>query len=435
MIRIVTADGRQETEFLEELRGRSAQTDAAVTQTVSEILADVRARGEEAVRDYTRRFDGAAPAQFEIPRAQWEAAAAGSDPAFLAALERAAENIRAFHSRQVRQSFIDTQANGVLLGQRVRGLTRVGVYVPGGTAAYPSSVLMNVIPAKIAGVREIVMATPPSKDGSVNPDVLTAALVAGVDRVFAVGGSQAIAALAYGAGSIPRVDKIVGPGNIYVATAKKLVYGAVDIDMVAGPSEILILADSGANPEFLAADLLSQAEHDRLASSILITDDARIAQATAEALERQLAALPRAEIAAEALRNYGGIIVAPDMDTAVRLANEIAPEHLEVAAENPLTYIGRLDNAGSVFLGHYTPEPVGDYFAGPNHVLPTSGSARFFSPLSVDSFVKRSSFIYYPEEALRGAAADIERIARQEGLDAHANAVAVRFAEQEGKKR
>ena len=349
------------------------------------------------------------------------------DPDFIAALEKAADNIRAFHQRQKQEGWSFTTEQGCLLGQRVRGLHRVGIYVPGGTAAYPSTVLMNTIPARIAGVGEIVMVTPPPKPGLNNREILAAAKVAGVDRVFTVGGAQAIAALAYGTESIPRVDKIVGPGNIYVATAKRLLYGVVDIDMVAGPSEILVLADHTANPVYLAADLLSQAEHDRLASAILITTDRSIAERTAEELSRQAEKLSRREILSESLARFGAGIVCRSMDEAVDFANELAPEHLEVVTQNPMELLERLDNAGSVFLGSYSPEPLGDYYAGPNHVLPTSGTARFFSPLSVDSFVKRSSFISYTEEALREAGEDIVKLAETEGLTAHAQSIRVRM--------
>ena len=313
------------------------------------------------------------------------------------------------------------------MGQRIRGLKRVGIYVPGGTAAYPSSVLMNAVPAKIAGVEEIIMCTPPQKDGTPNPNIIAAAKVAGVDRIFLMGGAQAVAALAYGTETVPKVDKIVGPGNIFVATAKKLLYGTVDIDMIAGPSEILIIADKSANPKFLAADLMSQAEHDRLASAILLTDCEELAKETEKELEKQMTALSRKDIIRSSVDNFGAIIVCSDMSQAIEFANELAPEHLEVCCENPMEYVGKLDNAGSVFLGNYSPEPLGDYFAGPNHVLPTSGTARFFSPLSVDSFVKKSSFIYYTEDALRKDAEDVVRFAETEGLTAHANSIKVRF--------
>lgn len=427
MIRKIIADGTAEREFLNEVEKRQGETDKKISETVSEIIENVRIGGDKAVKDYTLKFDGKLPEYYEVPKSVIEDAVKNTDPEFKASLERAAENIRAFHIRQKEQGFIDPHDDGVILGQRVRGLARVGLYVPGGTAAYPSSVLMNAIPAKIAGVGEIIMVTPPLKDGSPNKDILTAAAVCGVDRVFLAGGAQAVAALAYGTEQIPRVDKIVGPGNIYVATAKKLLYGRVDIDMIAGPSEILIVADSTADPKYLAADLMSQAEHDRMASAILITTDNDIADRTIAELDRQMQTLERKDIIEYSLDNYGAVIVTDNVDYAVELANRLAPEHLEIQVSDPMRYLGRLDNAGSIFMGNYSPEPLGDYFAGPNHVLPTSGTARFFSPLSVSSFTKRSSFIYYTEDALRKAKDDIVRIADREGLTAHANAIKVRF--------
>ena len=427
-MKIVTADGTAEREFLQTLRQRSQETDAKVTEVVAKILKDVQENGDTALRKYTEQFDHVALEKLMIEKDEIEQAAKQADEGFLGALQRAAENIAAFHEKQKSRSFLDAKENGVILGQRVRGLHRVAVYVPGGTAAYPSSVLMNVIPAKIAGVKEVVMLTPPAKDGGANPDILAAAWVAGVDRVFLAGGAQGVAAAAYGTQTVPKVEKIVGPGNIFVATAKKLLYGTVDIDMIAGPSEILVLADDSASPKYLAADLMSQAEHDRLASAILLTTSRRIAEETAAELERQMAGLSRREMIAESLENYGGILICRNTEEMVGLANELAPEHLEVMLENPMEYIGRLDNAGSVFLGQYAPEPLGDYYAGPNHVLPTSGTARFFSPLGVDSFVKRSSFIYYTREELEKAKGDILCIANREGLTAHANSVAVRFS-------
>ena len=429
MIDITIADGITEKTLLQNLRQRSGEIDKKVTTAVTDILENVKARGDEAVREYTVKFDGRCPEQTEITRQQMEEAVAQADPRFVQALRNAMENIRAFHSRQKQQSFIDAQPNGVLMGQRIRGLKRVGLYVPGGTAAYPSSVLMNAIPAKIAGVEEVIMVTPPLKDGSANPDILTAAALAGVDRIFLMGGAQAVGALAYGTETIPKVDKIVGPGNIYVATAKRILYGTVDIDMIAGPSEILVMADSSANPKFLAADLMSQAEHDVLASSILLTTDRAVAEATLLELKRQMETLSRKEIIEQSLTNYGAMIVCRNIDEMVALANELAPEHLEVMLENPMSYLGRLDNAGSVFLGQYAPEPLGDYYAGPNHVLPTSGTARFFSPLGVDSFIKKSSYIYYTEDALLKAKEDIVCIAEREQLTAHANSIKVRFAD------
>lgn len=427
MIRIAKADGVSERELINQLKARSGEIDRKVTSAVTEILNNVKQNGDDAVREYTLKFDGHMPSKFEISREEIDSSPDKCDRDFILALYKAADNIRDFHARQKQQSWLEPKQNGVILGQRIRGLKRVGVYVPGGTAAYPSSVLMNVIPAKIAGVKEIVMATPPQKDGTANPDILAAAKIAGVDRVFLMGGAQAVAALAYGTQSVPKVDKIVGPGNIFVATAKKLLYGTVDIDMIAGPSEILIVADRSANPKFLAADLMSQAEHDKMASAILLTTSEETANETAKELSRQMQTLERKDIIEQSLNDFGAIIVCKDISEAVDFANELAPEHLELAVENPMEYIGRVDNAGSVFLGHYSPEPLGDYFAGPNHVLPTSGTARFFSPLSVDSFIKKSSFIYYTEPALSEAKDDIIKLAETEGLTAHANSIKVRF--------
>ncbi len=427
MLSIIRADGTAEQQALTQLRSRSGEVDREVTAVVTKIIADVRQDKDEALKRYAQKFDSAAPQKLEVSREEIQKALLAADDDFVRALRRAKENIAAFHERQKQQSFLDAQPNGVILGQRVRGLHRVGLYVPGGTAAYPSSVLMNAVPAKIAGVGELIMVTPPGKNGEANPDILAAAAIAGVDRVFLTGGAQAIAALAYGTESIPKVDKIVGPGNIYVATAKKLLYGQVDIDMIAGPSEILVVADETADPSYLAADLMSQAEHDRLASAILLCTDEDVARRTIEEIERQAQSLSRRDIILESLENFGAVIVCRDFEQMVSLANEIAPEHLEVMTQKPLESVGRFDNAGSVFLGRFSPEPLGDYFAGPNHVLPTSGTARFFSPLSVDSFVKRSSFIYYTEDALRDAAKDIVTIAEKEGLTAHANAITVRF--------
>ena len=427
MIPIVKADGTAEQQLLSALRSRAGEVDKKVTESVSEILDRVRREGDAAVRYYTEKFDGSLPPAFEVDREEINDALTNADPAFVEALLNAQANIAAFHNRQKRESFIDPHPDGVILGQRIRGLHRVGLYVPGGTAAYPSSVLMNAIPAKIAGVEEIIMVTPPLKDGRANPDILVAAAICGVDRVFLMGGAQAVAALAYGTETVPRVDKIVGPGNIYVATAKKLLYGTVDIDMIAGPSEILVLADESADPVYVAADLMSQAEHDRLASAILITTSEKLAEETVKELSRQMEHLSRKEIIDESLTNFGGIIVCDDMDTAVALANQVAPEHLELSVDNPFLYLGRIDNAGSVFMGHFSPEPLGDYYAGPNHVLPTSGTARFFSPLSVDTFTKKSSFIYYTKDALEAASGDIVTLAEKEGLTAHAGAIKVRF--------
>lgn len=427
MIRKIIADGSAEYSFLKEVEKRNGEIDKKISAAVSEIIENVKEKGDEAVKDYTLKFDGVEPKYYEVPLDVIHEALETADEAFVNALLSAMENITEFHSRQKEQSFIDTKENGCILGQRVRGLDRVGLYVPGGTAAYPSSVLMNAVPARIAGVREIIMTTPPGKDGMPNKDILAAASIAGVDRVFMCGGAQAAAALAYGTQTIPRVDKIVGPGNIFVATAKKLLYGKVDIDMIAGPSEILIIADETADPVYLAADLMSQAEHDRLASAILITSSEEIADETARELERQIVSLERKDIIRSSIDSFGAVIVTGSIMSAVELANSLAPEHLEIQVREPMSYLGQLDNVGSVFMGQYSPEPLGDYFAGPNHVLPTGGTARFFSPLSVESFVKRSQFICYTKQALLDARDDITAIAEKEGLTAHAHAVNVRF--------
>lgn len=427
MISYIKADGKAEKELIAQLKARSGETSKKVTESVTEIIEAVRLEGDTALDRYTKLFDGSLPEKLEVTKEEMEAAVNSVAPEFLTAVKNAAERIKDFHARQKQQSWLTTKENGVILGQRIRGLKRVGLYVPGGTAAYPSSVLMNAIPAKIAGVEELIMVTPPMKNGGANPHILTAAYVAGVDRVFLAGGAQAVAALAYGTERVPKVDKIVGPGNIYVATAKKLLYGVVDIDMIAGPSEILIVADDSAKPEFLAADLMSQAEHDVLASAILLTNSEQIASETIEALKRQVEDMPRKDIIKKSLKDYGAIIVCQNLSEAVDFANELAPEHLEMCVENPMEYIGRMDNAGSVFLGNYSPEPLGDYYAGPNHVLPTGGTARFFSPLSVDSFVKKSSFIYYTESALSQDKDDVITLAEAEGLGAHANSIKVRF--------
>lgn len=426
MIKKIIANDGNEIAFLNEVDKRNSETDKKITEIVSSIIDNVKENGDKAVNEYTLKFDGKLPEYYEVPLDVVHDALNEADEDFTNALLNAMENITEFHQRQKEQGFIEAKANGVLLGQRVRGLERVGLYVPGGTAAYPSSVLMNAIPAKIAGVKEIIMVTPPKADGSPNKDILTAAAICGIDRVFLAGGAQAIAALAYGTEQIPRVDKIVGPGNIYVATAKKLLFGQVDIDMIAGPSEILIIADETANPKFLAADLMSQAEHDVIASSILITTSEKIADDTISELNKQISALSRRDIIEKSLNNYGAVIITESIENAIELANKLAPEHLEMQVKNPMEYLGMVDNAGSIFLGHYSPEPLGDYFAGPNHVLPTSGTARFFSPLSVNSFTKRSSFIYYTKQALLEAENDIVHIAQREGLTAHANAVIIR---------
>jgi len=426
-MKITKANGKVEYALIENLKQRACETDKKLVKRVSTIIKGVKEDGDEAVREFTVRFDGALPKKTVVEKEELEKYLELVDEDFKTALENAKKNIYDFHARQLQQSWMTTQENGVIMGQRVRGLKRVGIYVPGGTAAYPSSVLMNAIPAKIAGVKEIIMVTPPAKDGNPNPSIMAAAAIAGVDKVFLVGGAQAIAALAYGTEKIPKVDKIVGPGNIYVATAKRLLYGVVDIDMVAGPSEILIVADKTADPAFLAADLMSQAEHDKLASAILLTTSSDLAKSTLHEIEKQIKTLERKDIIKASLDDFGEIIVCEDIDQAIKFANELAPEHLELCISEPLKYIGRIDNAGSVFLGNWSPEPLGDYYAGPNHVLPTSGTARFFSPLSVDSFIKKSSFIYYTCNELRNAKDDIIKLAETEGLSAHANSIKVRF--------
>ena len=427
MLKRIYADGQAEVEYINSIRKRSGETDKKVTESVSRIIEDVKNLKDNAVLDYTKRFVGDRAVFREVSRDEINDAMTECDEDFISALLNAQENISDFHNRQKQQGFINAESSGVILGQRVRGLNRVGLYVPGGTAAYPSSVLMNAVPAKIAGVKELIMVTPPGKDGKANRDILAAAGICGVDRVFLAGGAQAIAALAYGTESIPKVDKIVGPGNIYVATAKKLLYGVVDIDMIAGPSEILVLCDETADPKYIAADLMSQAEHDRLASAVMVTTSEKIADETEIEIEKQIVNLSRKDIIEQSLANYGAVIICKDIERAVELANELAPEHLEAMIDNPLEYIGRLDNAGSVFLGKYSPEPLGDYYAGPNHVLPTSGTARFFSPLSVDSFIKKVSYIYYTDDALLKAKDDIVAIAEREQLTAHANSIKVRF--------
>lgn len=426
-MKITKANGKVEYALIDELKKRAGETDQKIVEIVTNIIENVKENGDDAVREYTVRFDGSVPKKTIVEKEELQGYLDMVDDDFKSAITKAHDNIYDFHLRQAQQSWMTTKENGVIMGQRVRGLERVGIYVPGGTAAYPSSVLMNAVPAKIAGVKEIVMVTPPGKDGNPNPNIMAAAAVAGVDRVFMVGGAQAVAALAYGTEKIPKVDKIVGPGNIFVATAKKLLYGVVDIDMVAGPSEILIVADKTADAKFLAADLMSQAEHDKLASAILLTTSMDMARATQHEISRQIKYLERQAIIEESLENYGEIIVCEDLEQAIKFANELAPEHLELCVSEPLKYIGKVDNAGSVFLGNFSPEPLGDYYAGPNHVLPTSGTARFFSPLGVDSFVKKSSFIYYTPQELRNAKDDIIKLADTEGLTAHANSIKVRF--------
>ena len=397
-----------------------------VAGIVADILYDVRKNGDKAVLAYCAKFDKAELDTLEVSKQEIAEAIDAVEPEFLEILKEAAANIRAFHSRQVRNSFVLADKPGVVLGQKVTPIEKVGVYVPGGTAAYPSTVLMDTIPAKIAGCPQIVMVTPPGKDGKINPAILAAASIAGVDKIFKVGGAQAIAALAYGTESIPKVDKIVGPGNAFVAEAKKQVFGMVSIDMIAGPSEILVIADGKSNPVHVAADLLSQAEHDKLASAVLVTDSEELAVTVRDELERQLPLLPREEIARASIDNNGKIIVAENLMQGIEIANEIAPEHLELVVDDPFSYLDAVKNAGSIFMGRSCPEALGDYFAGPNHTLPTSGTARFSSPLSVDDFVKKSQFSYYTAGALASVADKIAAFAEKEGLRAHGRSVTIR---------
>ena len=401
---------------------------ANVESVVTEIISTVATLGDKALYAYAAKFDKVNLTALEVTQAEIDEAFASVEPEFLNILREAAANIRAYHEKQVRNSFILNEKDGVVIGQKVTPIEKVGLYVPGGTAAYPSTVLMDSIPAKIAGCKEIVMVTPPAKDGKVNPVILAAAKIAGVDRIFKVGGAQAIAALSYGTESLPKVDKIVGPGNAYVAEAKKQVFGRVSIDMIAGPSEILVVADATANPRFVAADLLSQAEHDKMASAVLVTDSRAFAEAVSRELEAQIPQLPRSEIARASIDCNGKIIVAEgNLMQAIEIANEIAPEHLELCVDNPFDYLDKIKHAGSIFMGKYCPEALGDYFAGPNHTLPTSGTARFSSPLSVDDFVKKTQFTYYTENALEKVADKIAFFAHKEGLDAHAKSATIRF--------
>ena len=399
-----------------------------VEKIVADIIDNVVKNGDKAAFEYCEKFDKARLDALEVTSEEIAEAFSFVDQKFIEIIKEAAENIREFHSRQVRNSFVISEKDGVIIGQKVIPIEKVGLYVPGGTAAYPSTVLMDSIPAKIAGCNEIVMVTPPSANGKVNPVILAAAKIAGVDRIFKVGGAQAIAALAYGTESIPRVDKIVGPGNAFVAEAKKQVFGRVSIDMIAGPSEILIVSDSASDPKHVAADLLSQAEHDRMASAVLVTDSYELAERVSAEIEKQIPLLPRSEIARASIDNNGKIIVAEnDLTLAIDIANEIAPEHLELCMDNPFDYLDKIKHAGSIFMGRYCPEALGDYFAGPNHTLPTSGTARFSSPLSVDDFVKKTQFTYYTEDALSAVADKVSYFAKQEGLDAHARSATVRF--------
>lgn len=417
----------------EEILNRDIRAEADVEATVDAIIADVRARGDAALIEYAAKFDHAELTDVRVSQAEIEEAFAElerTDPEFITTLKMAAENIRHFHEQQLHKNFVVNDKPGIVLGQKYTPIQRAGVYVPGGTAAYPSTVLMDVIPAKVAGVGQIVMTTPAGRDGKVNPAILAAAVIAGIDLIFKTGGAQAVAALAYGTESVPAVDKIVGPGNIYVATAKRKVFGKVGIDMIAGPSEILVLADGTCNPAWVAADLLSQAEHDRLASAVLLTDSMAQAQAISCEMERQAKLLPRWDIIKESVANYGCAIVFDELTDACKMADVVAPEHLEVVTAEPRELLPYLHNAGAIFLGQYAPEPLGDYMAGPCHVLPTSGTARFFSPLSTDTFLKKTSVIEYTRDALEGYAQDIIALAQSEHLDAHANSIAVRFAEE-----
>lgn len=423
MIQIVKADGAAERAVMDAMRARAAQANQAIDAAAAEIMETVKEKGFEAVRDYSLRFDKAEPR--EITPAELDAAYDHCPEDLIVALERAASNIRDYNEKLLTRTMEWTSPDGGVVGRVVRGLTRVGIYVPGGTAAYPSSVLMNAVPAKVAGVEEIVMVTPPTEN--LNDAVLAAAKIAGVDRVIAVGGAQAVAALTYGAGFIPRVDKLVGPGNAFVAAAKRQAYGKLDIDMVAGPSEVLVIADGKANPKFVAADLLSQAEHDKLASAVLLTDDLELAQAVDAEIIRQTGYLSRSEIMECSLRDFGCAIVCDSLADCAALANEIAPEHLEIMTEDPRALLPSIKNAGAVFLGAWSPEPLGDYLAGPDHVLPTSGTARFFSPLSVDSFLKTMSIIQYDQASLAPIKDQIITLAQSEKLTAHANSIQVRF--------
>lgn len=429
MIDIVKLDENNKSYYVENLKNRAEAVQRDVLDAVEEILEDVRKNGDSAVIKYTNKFDSKniSEQNVKVSVDEIKKAYENVDKKFIEAIKTAKENIWFYHEKQKQNSWMTTKEDGIILGQQIRALDMVGIYVPGGTAAYPSSVLMNTIPAKVAGVKKIIMVTPPSEDGSINPNILVAADIAGVDEIYKVGGAQGVAALAYGTKSIPKVDKIVGPGNIFVAMAKRSVYGFVDIDMIAGPSEILVIADETGDAKYIAADLMSQAEHDVLASSILVTTSQELADKVKEELERQVQYLERKEIILPSLKNYGGIIIVENMKEAIDMANIIAPEHLEVMVQEPFLLLGELKNAGSIFLGKYAPEPLGDYIAGPNHVLPTSGSAKFFSPLSVDDYIKKSSYIYYSKEGLAKVKDKAVTIAETEGLTAHANSIKVRF--------
>ncbi len=428
-MRIIKLNEQSRANILADLLKRDPNNYSAYEGTVQEIVDDVRARGDEALFEYTKKFDGAelSADNIRVTQAEIQEALSQVDPNLLAVMKKSMKNIREYHEKQKQYSWFDSKPNGTILGQKVTALSSVGVYVPGGKAAYPSSVLMNIIPAEVAGVEKIVMVTPPGKDGKVNPVTLIAAHLAGATEVYKVGGAQAIAALAFGTKSIPRVDKIVGPGNIFVALAKKAVYGHVSIDSIAGPSEILVLADETVNPRYVAADLLSQAEHDELASAILVTTSMELAEKVSAEADAFVQNLSRKAILEKSLENYGYILVADSMEDAIETANAIASEHLEIVTKNPFEVMTKIQNAGAIFMGEYSSEPLGDYFAGPNHVLPTNGTAKFFSPLGVDDFIKKSSIIYYSREALEAVHTDIESFAEAEHLTAHANSIRVRF--------
>lgn len=433
LINILQANSKEGKEYLESLKKRAEGIEDDVNVKVSEILSEIKKNGDNAVISFTRKFDCEVIESLTVTSEEIKKAYDAVDDEFVDALKTAKKNITEFHEKQKDKSWIMTKENGVVMGQTVRGLSRVGIYVPGGTAAYPSSVLMNALPAKVAGVEKIVMVTPPRKDGTISESILVAADIAGVDEIYKVGGAQAIGALAYGTETIEKVDKIVGPGNIFVALAKRSVFGLVDIDMIAGPSEILVVSDENGNEKFIAADLMSQAEHDKLASAILVTTSKELALKVQKEIERQVESLSRKEIIETSLRDFGVILVVDNMDEAIHLGNKIAPEHFELMVKDPFLYLGRIKNAGSIFLGSHSPEPLGDYMAGPNHVLPTSGSARFFSPLSVDDFIKKSSYIYYSEEALYEVKDKIVKLADTEGLTAHANSIKVRYEDDSDK--
>lgn len=427
MLKIFNLEEKGWDSLLKVLKEREEEVSGEIVNVVTEILNNVNKNGDKALKEYTEKFDKTVLTNMEVSEKELDDCFSKVDKEFIKNMEEAKANIEYYHNAQKARGFILNKDNGVFLGQRVLPLEAVGVYVPGGTAAYPSSVLMNVIPAKVAGVSQIIMVTPPNKEGGINPYIGVAAKIAGVDKIYKVGGAQAIGALAYGTETIPRVDKIVGPGNIFVNVAKKLVFGKVGIDMIAGPSEILIIADEGANPAFVAADLMSQAEHDVLASSILVTTSEKLYKEVEIELAKQVEALERKDIIVKSLTNYGKVIICDSIDECLEVSNKVAPEHLELMVDNSMELLGKVKNAGSVFLGHNTPEPIGDYFGGTNHVLPTNGTARFFSALSVDSFIKKSSFLYYSEEAIQEDGNKIINIANKEGLTAHANSVKVRL--------